>query len=110
MNSEDESSIPRKVARSDVADLQRADDRISCLKIIFGTTIGVNEHSFDWCPDGIPPSVQETLGWMWFLQPKLSAEWRSQASGKLARLMAAYEQDNLEAWWQERIDSFEESP
>ena len=76
---------------------------MSCLKGIFGTTIGVNEDSFDWCPDGIPPSDQEVLGWLWFLQPNLHADLRSQASGQLAKLMDAYEQDNLEEWWQELL-------
>ena len=107
MDLNNSSSIPRRALLSDVSELERADDRISCLKAIFGTTIGVNADSFDWCPDEIPPSSQELLGWLWFLEPNLDVNLKSQASGQLAKLMTAYDEERLDTWWKQLLQQYE---
>ncbi|QDU00210.1 hypothetical protein [Gimesia aquarii] len=107
MDLSDSSSVSRRVQLSKVSEVERVEDRLSCLKAIFGTTIGVNESSFDWCPDGSPPSPQELLGWLWFLEPDINIKLKSQASGQLAKLMTAYDEDNLDIWWQQLLEQYD---
>ncbi|QDT94759.1 hypothetical protein V144x_01900 [Gimesia aquarii] len=107
MDLSDSSSVPRLVLRSNVSELERSDDRISCLKGIFGTTIGVNEDSFEWCPDDRPPSPQELLGWLWFLEPNIDVNLKSKASGQLSKLMIAYDEGSLDSWWKQLIEEMQ---
>lgn len=94
---------PRRVASSEIYDLEGAEDRISCLKCFFGTTIGCNLDTYDWCPDDHPPGQEETMAWLWFCHPEWEPHFRGAATPRMRKLMRYYKQHKMAAWWEELI-------
>ncbi|MEM1060936.1 MAG: hypothetical protein AAGJ97_01275 [Planctomycetota bacterium] len=90
-----------------VTEPDRVDNRLACLKALFGTTIGVGEGGYEWCPDDDPPTADETLAWQWFTRPDLDGMLRPTASPRLAGLMTAYREGRLEDWWRRLVDDLE---
>jgi hypothetical protein len=92
-------STPREVRWSDVGDFEQLDERVSAVTNIFGSVIGVNDGYLEWCPDGIPPSEQERLAWIWLCNPGLDAEILSRAQGRFRDLVLAYRAGQMLGWW-----------
>jgi hypothetical protein len=91
-------STPREVRWSDVAEFDRLDERVSAVTVIFGSVIGVNDGSVEWCPDDMPPREQERLAWVWVCNPTLDAEILPRAEGWFRDLVTAYRAGEMERW------------
>lgn len=100
-------STVKRVMHSEITERDLIGVRLSCLKVIFGSTIGMNVGSVDWLPDDIPPTREESIAWLWFCRPDLAELFYTVADFELRRLMIMYEQDRLEAWFALQIEERE---
>lgn len=94
-----------EVAHAAVGEPDRADERIACLKALYGATIGVTESGYEWCPDDEPPTDDEGLAWRWFVRPGDDSDIAPAASPRLATLMRSYRDGTLDGWWRRLVDS-----
>ena len=105
----DPHTVRRRVAVSKITQRDRLDDRLSCLKAMFGTNIGLNGETVDWCPDDIPPTTSEAVGWLWFCRPDLCDLLYMAVPDDLRELMVAYHHDRLDDWWKQFLQQGETS-
>lgn len=94
-------STPREVPWGSIFESDRLDERVSALTVLFGSVVGVNERSVEWCPDDLPPSEQERLAWTWLCNPTLDAEIAPLASGLFHDLILAWRDRNMAHWWRQ---------
>lgn len=100
----DPETLVRRLPHSEVTEWDRLDDRLSCLKVMFGTTIGLNTDSVDWCPDDLPPTASESIGWLWFCRPDLAGLLYTAAPEDIRELMVMYQHNRLDEWWQLTVE------
>jgi hypothetical protein len=89
---------------SGITERDRLDERLSCLKVMFGATIGMNVDSVDWLPDDLPPTTRESIVWLWFCRPDQAALFYTAANFELRRLMVMYEGQRLDYWFAQQIE------
>lgn len=92
---------PRQVPWSAVGEFERLDERVGAMTVIFGSVIGVNDGSVDWCPDDLPPSEQERLAWIWLCNPALDIDMLPHLEGWVRELVVAYRAGEMEQWWKD---------
>src|SRR2546430_14499293 len=92
-------NTPRTVSWSDVGEFDKLDERVSAVCVLFGSVIGVNDGSIEWCPDVEPPTEQERLAWISLCWPHLDAQLSTRVHGNLRRLIRAYRSGALQRWW-----------
>jgi len=98
------SQPPQTVAWSDVVDFDDLDERLSCLNCLYANTLGVNDGYVEWSPNGDPPSHAETLAWLWFIRPDLSADIVTDAPSELKNLIHKKQNGQMEEWWKEMTE------
>ena len=54
-------NTPREVPFVEVGDFGQLDERVSAVKVIFGSVVGVNDGYIEWCPDDVTPTEQVVL-------------------------------------------------
>jgi hypothetical protein len=77
----------------------RRDERVSAVTVLFGSVVGVNEGTVQWCPDDIPPTEQERLAWLWLCNPGLDAQILPRTTGRFRDLLLAYRAGAMRQWW-----------
>ena len=92
-------NTPWEVRWSAIADFDQLDERVSAVAVIFGSVIGMNDGSVEWCPDDIPPAEQERLAWVWLCNPGLDSEILPLAKGRFRDLVRAYRANDMRGWW-----------
>lgn len=95
----DASTVIRRISIDEVTERDQINDRLSCLKVMFGTTIGLNRESVDWCPDDSPPTASESIAWLWFCRPDLAPLLYTAAPEDVRELMVCYHHDRVSEWW-----------
>ena len=93
----------RRVPYSAVTDLDRLDDRLPCVTVLYGSNLGLGEDGLEWVPDDLPPTSGETVAWLWLCRPDLRALWETAAPEELSELMTAYADGALAGWWAARL-------
>jgi hypothetical protein len=94
-------NTPHEVRWSDVADFDQLDERVSAVTVIFGSVVGVNDGSVEWCPEDIPPTEQERLAWIWLCNPSLDGDILPRAKGRFRDLMVAWRAGAMRQWWED---------
>jgi hypothetical protein len=97
----DVANTPREVPFAEVGDFDQLDERVSAVKVIFGSVVGVNDGYIEWCPDDVTPSEQERLAWIWLCSPSLDGEILPRADGWFRDLIVAYRAGEMRRWWDE---------
>lgn len=92
---------PKTVAWSDVVGFDRLDERRAGIDCLHANILGVNDRYVEWSPNGLPPSKDETLAWMWFIRPDLGDEIAAEAPAPLRELIQKFQADDMETWWRE---------
>ena len=94
-------NTPRQVPFAEVGDFDQLDERVSAVKVIFGSVVGVNDGYIEWCPDDIAPSEQERLAWIWLCNPSLDGEILPRADEWFRDLVVSYRAAEMDRWWDE---------
>ena len=97
----DKDSTPREVRWRDITDFDQLDERVSAVSALFGSVIGVNDGSVQWCTDSFPPDEPERLAWLWLCWPHLDEKIMDRARPDHRKLMRAYRAGQLLEWWSE---------
>lgn len=95
----DKDSTPLEVRWRDVADFDQIDERVSAVTALFGSVIGVNDGSVQWCIDSLPPAESERLAWLWLCWPHLDEKIMDRARPDHRKLMRAFRAGQLQEWW-----------
>ena len=95
----DEDSTPLQVRWRDIADFEWLDERVSAVRVLFGSVIGVSDGYVQWCTDSLPPAESERLAWIWVCWPHLDEQVMPRARADHRKLMAAYRAGRMREWW-----------
>lgn len=90
---------PKMVSWAQVEAFEDLDQRVSAVTVLFGSVVGVNDGTVEWCPDDTPPTEQERLAWLWLIQPSNYEHLNALAGSSLRDLMDCYHRDEMADWW-----------
>jgi len=90
---------PVTVPWPDIVDFDDLDERLSCIDCLYVNILGVNDGYVEWSPNEDPPSQSETLAWLWFIRPDLSAEIAIDAPPELQNLIQKKLSGKMQEWW-----------
>lgn len=83
-------SIPHEVRWSDIVQFDKLDQRVAIANELCANIIGVNENYIEWCPNDEPPTMKETLTWLWVVRPDLGAAIAIEAPQELKEIIGHY--------------------
>jgi hypothetical protein len=95
----DRDATPLEVRWRDLADFDQLDERVSAVTVLFGSVIGVNDGTVQWCTDSLPPAESERLAWLWLCWPHLDEQIMDRARPDHQKLMRAYRAGRIREWW-----------
>ncbi|UZR93482.1 hypothetical protein [Chondrinema litorale] len=93
-------SIPINVTFNEIVELDKLNDRISAISVLYANTIGVCEGYLEYCPDSILPSLEENLSWIWTIRPDLGDDMMVMDIPESFKvLITAYKGNNMDQFW-----------
>jgi|GEM_PF-452865 len=75
-------NAPTRVSWTDIPEFNMLDERIGIANGLVPFTVGVNEGYLSWVPDNVPPTMLESLTWLWVIRPDLSHEIAAKTSNE----------------------------
>ena len=93
-------STPSEVKFKDIVEIDRLVERMSAVSVLFSSIIEVGEGYIEFCPENEPPSIEETISWVWTFRPDLgSTILKHTLSTDLRLLIDAYQTGDMPNWW-----------
>ena len=94
-------STPIEVKFSDIVEFDNFDERISAISVLYSNTIGVCDGYVEFCPDNVPPLIEEKISWIWAIRPDLGNEiLKQELSNDLKLLIESYQKNEMNKWWE----------